>query len=115
MRRFSIFDCMTHERVSERDYATAEEANRDYHMNAGHTWIDVVPDTSSAHLGGRKMKHTPTPWRNEHRFICALKEKTVAEIPQGGIIHGKIDEANACFIVLAANYHDRLVEALVRR
>jgi hypothetical protein len=40
--QFSIFDCLTHQRVSEETYATADEANHDYHMNAGHTCVGVV-------------------------------------------------------------------------
>jgi hypothetical protein len=40
--QFSIFDCLTHQRVSEETYATADEANHDYHMNAGHTYVGVV-------------------------------------------------------------------------
>lgn len=40
--KFSIFDCSTHERLSEQSYTTAEEASRDYHMNTGHTYIGVI-------------------------------------------------------------------------
>ena len=39
---FSIFDCETHTRVSDVAYATAEEANHDYHMNEGHTHIGDI-------------------------------------------------------------------------
>jgi hypothetical protein len=42
MKPFSIFDCETGERVSEETYATAEEANHDYYMNAGHTRVGVI-------------------------------------------------------------------------
>lgn len=42
--KFSIFDCFTHERVSDEMYATVEEANHDYHMNAGRTYIGVVDE-----------------------------------------------------------------------
>lgn len=38
----SIFDCITYERVSDRSYATVNEANHDCHMNAGHTYIGVI-------------------------------------------------------------------------
>lgn len=41
---YSIFDCFTHERVSDQTYTTREEANHDYYMNAGHTYIGVVKE-----------------------------------------------------------------------
>jgi len=43
--RYSIFDCLTRERVSESTYPTADEANHDYHMNAGHTYVGIVAPT----------------------------------------------------------------------
>lgn len=39
---FSIFDCDTRERVSDQSYPTADEANHDYYMNAGHTFVGVI-------------------------------------------------------------------------
>ena len=39
---FSIYDNLTGKRVSEDSYATADEANRDYYMNEGHTHVGVV-------------------------------------------------------------------------
>lgn len=49
---FSIFDNFTGKRVSEDSYATAEEANHDYYMNAGSTHVGVISkpiDLSSDH------------------------------------------------------------------
>jgi hypothetical protein len=43
---FSIFDCTTHERVSSEVYRTADDANHDYFMNAGHTYVGPVPSPS---------------------------------------------------------------------
>lgn len=40
--KFSIFDCLTKERVSDQSYATVDEANHDYYANAGHTYVDVI-------------------------------------------------------------------------
>jgi hypothetical protein len=40
--KFSIFKCRTHEQVSDRLYSTADEANHDYHMNAGHTYVGIA-------------------------------------------------------------------------
>jgi hypothetical protein len=39
---FSIFDCTTDKRISDQSYSTREEANHDYFMNEGHTYIDVT-------------------------------------------------------------------------
>ena len=39
---WSIFDCETGLRVSDRAYATTEEANHDYYMNAGRTFIGII-------------------------------------------------------------------------
>jgi hypothetical protein len=38
-KAFAVFDCRTFEQVSDRTYDTAEEANHDYHMNAGRTYV----------------------------------------------------------------------------
>jgi hypothetical protein len=54
------------------------------------------------------MKHTPGPWRVNGRFVMALKEKTVCEVPQFGVIHGKVDAANIRLIAAAPE----LLEAL---
>lgn len=40
-------------------------------------------------------KMTPGEWRVETRFIKALKEKFIAELPVGGGYHGKVDMSNA--------------------
>ena len=53
-------------------------------------------------------KYTPGPWRVNGRFVMALKEKTVCEVPQFGVIHGKVDAANARLIAAAPE----LLEAL---
>lgn len=58
------------------------------------------------------MEHTALPWRQKERYIMALKEKRVAELPSGGILHGKIDEANAAYIVRACNSFENLLTAL---
>lgn len=42
---FSIFDCTTGERVSDKSYATLEEANHDYFMNQGHTRVGEIPNS----------------------------------------------------------------------
>lgn len=62
---FSIFDCVTHERVSDRSYPTAEEANHDYHMNGGQTYVGTVnpPATIKFVAIG-----PATPW--EYRGPC---------------------------------------------
>lgn len=39
---YGVFDCETHQQLSDRLYPTAEEANHDYHMNEGHTYINPV-------------------------------------------------------------------------
>lgn len=39
---FTIFDCTTHARVSDRAYTTFEAASHDYHMNAGHTFVGIL-------------------------------------------------------------------------
>lgn len=41
---FSVFDCQTHARLSDRSYSTASEANHDYHMNTGHTYVAPLPE-----------------------------------------------------------------------
>lgn len=46
-------------------------------------------------------KHTPGPWRVEGRYVMGLKEKTVCELPMGGILHAKVDAANARLIAAA--------------
>lgn len=43
---FTIFDCLTKQRVSDRSYATVEEASHDYYMNQGHTYIGVIAQHS---------------------------------------------------------------------
>jgi hypothetical protein len=46
-------------------------------------------------------KHTPGPWRIEGRFVKALKNKCVAELPCGGVLHAKVDTVNARLIAAA--------------
>jgi hypothetical protein len=46
-------------------------------------------------------EHTPGPWRVDGRYVLGLKDKSVAELPQGGVRHGKVDEANAHLISAA--------------
>jgi hypothetical protein len=43
-RKFSIFDCATGKRVSKQSYSTPEEANHDYYMNYGHTYIGAIAE-----------------------------------------------------------------------
>jgi hypothetical protein len=45
---FSVFDCMTHKRLSDSSYATVEEANHDHYMNAGHTYVGPVRNQGGA-------------------------------------------------------------------
>lgn len=57
--------------------------------------------------------HTPGPWSIQGRYVHALKEKFVAELPCGGVRHGKVDEANALLIaaapdLLAALKHEQM-------
>lgn len=62
---FSIFDCRTKERVSERVYAACEEASHDYYLNRGHTFVGAIPcicRDESAHVDcprqtGAAMSH----------------------------------------------------------
>ena len=39
---FSIYDNLTGTRLSNASYHTVEEANRDYHMNEGHTHVGDI-------------------------------------------------------------------------
>lgn len=60
------------------------------------------------------VKHTPTPWRVEMRAstrIVAGQDDTVATTGCQGDLQGSW-QANAAFIVRAANAHDALREAL---
>lgn len=36
---WSIFDCLTRQRVSDKSYDTHEEASHDYYLNQGHTFV----------------------------------------------------------------------------
>lgn len=53
---------------------------------------------------------TPAPWRVEGRRVVALKEKWVCECPSGGIIHGKVDAANAALIAAAPDLYEALIK-----
>jgi len=54
-------------------------------------------------------KFTPGPWRIDSvRYVVALKEKPVCELPQGGIRHGAVDTANANLIAAAPEMWDAL-------
>lgn len=55
---FSVFDNITRKRVSDEWYATAEEANRDYYMNFGHTHVGVQ---DTFHSGGPKAAQGSPP------------------------------------------------------
>jgi len=54
------------------------------------------------------MNFTPGPWRREARFVMALKGKSVCECPRGGILHGKVDSANANLIAEAPEMYEAL-------
>lgn len=64
---FSIFDCGTNDRLSQESYATAEEANHDYHMNHGHTYVGVVPPVKNA---GVVMSARQK--RNNSRYLLSI-------------------------------------------
>ena len=64
-----------------------------------------------ADLRQRVEAATPGPWRNEGRFVGALKIKVVAEVPEGGIYHGKVDAANTRLIALAPDLALALADA----
>lgn len=57
-------------------------------------------------------KHTPAPWRIEGRFVMAMKTKSICEIPMGGVIHGKVDKANARLIAAAPDLLQALKDML---
>ena len=67
--------------------------------------------TTPADLRQRAKEATPGPWRNEGRFVSALKIKVVAEVPEGGIYHGKVDAANTRLIALAPDLALALADA----
>ena len=84
---------------------------------------DARGNTNTQERG--KMNHTPTPWNvyitQEHmgyilgpRPAPNLPERPIATILEYNYSHPSREEskANAEFIVLAANCHDELVEAL---
>lgn len=79
MALWSIFDCDTHQRVSERAYASVEEANHDYHMNQGHTYIGPVTQT----LEGSAMLEL-LDWLQERKENCLRLAKSRDERDQGG-------------------------------
>jgi len=54
---------------------------------------------------------TPGPWRVEERYVMALKEKWVAELPCGGVFHAKVDSRNARLIALAPDLARLCAEA----
>jgi hypothetical protein len=62
--KFSIFDCETGKRISDESYATAEQANHDYHMNAGHTCVKPIeevmncPHCDEPHRGPGASAHS---------------------------------------------------------
>lgn len=55
-----------------------------------------------------EMKHTAKPWRVDGRYVKALKNKYVCELPCGGVRHSGMDCANAHLISAAPE----LLEAL---
>jgi hypothetical protein len=57
-------------------------------------------------------KPTPGPWRVEDRYVRALKVKDIAEVPSGGVMHGKVDAANARLIAAAPDLLDALTGVL---
>lgn len=68
---FSIFDCRTKARVSERVYATCEEASHDYHLNRGHTFVGAIPCKGRT-LRQRAMElHVDEGWSMSEARILA--------------------------------------------
>lgn len=57
---FSIYDNLTGGRLSIASYRTVEEANRDYHMNEGHTHVGNIA-TKRAERAGRHAAQETTP------------------------------------------------------
>lgn len=57
-------------------------------------------------------KHTPGPWRVENRLVRATKHKQICEVPAYGVVHGKVDEANARLIAAAPELLEALVNLL---
>ena len=81
-------------------------AQNDSHRGDQEARAAVTP----ADLRKRAKEATPGPWRNEGRFVRALKIKVVAEVPEGGIYHGKVDAANTRLIALAPDLADALAD-----
>ena len=59
-------------------------------------------------------KHTPGPWRVDGRYVMALKEKQICEAPAYGVVHGKVDAANANLIAAAPELLNALKALLIR-
>lgn len=54
------------------------------------------------------MKYTPGKWYVDGRFIktTAQKTKIIAEVPEDGVIHRKIDQANAHLMAAAPKLYE---------
>lgn len=80
---YTIFDCLTKERVSDRSYATTDEANHDYYMNQGHTYIGVIEtDLSLAQPMQDAVSPTPAPGLPEGSGLAAQhSEGPYASVP----------------------------------
>ena len=53
---FSIYDNLTGTRLSNASYHTVEEANRDYHMNEGHTHVGDIGMKRAEEIEGRAIR-----------------------------------------------------------
>ena len=57
------------------------------------------------------MDYTKGPWRNEGRYVMALKNKQVCAIPGDHIKIAKVDEANAQLIAASPDMYEALKAA----
>lgn len=73
--KFSIFDCENGKRISDESYATAEQANHDYHMNAGHTCVKPIEEVMNC-------PHCDEPIPPE--LVRAAANKAAASAPRPG-------------------------------
>ena len=71
----------------------------------------MTPAEAIAYLNKLADEATPGPWRVEERYVMALKEKWVAELPCGGVFHAKVDSRNARLIALAPDLARLCAEA----
>jgi hypothetical protein len=84
--RYSIFDCLTRERLSNKSYTTVDDANHDYFMNEGQTYVGIIAMTR------RRWNMLPSDAR--YAALCAafkpifLGVHFANEIPDGRTARG---------------------------